>query len=136
MSYKPMTGMQLAKAQQGVVLLESLIAVLIFSFGIIALISLQALMVKNASGTQYRSEAIFIAQQRMGILWADPINLVNYTEANTDISTLLPGGKRTVVVNPPVVVGDPPTEVSITITWQVPGEPVHSYTTNARVTGI
>jgi len=115
--------------QHGVILLEALIAVLIFSFGIIALIGLQAAMIKNTSGSQYRAEAIFIAQQRMGLLWADPTNLTLYEEDQANISTLLPGGKRTVIVTPP-------SEVRIIINWQQPGETVtHSYTTNARITG-
>lgn len=123
------------EAQRGVVLLESLIAVLIFSFGIIALIGLQAAMIKNTSGSQYRSEAIYIAQQRIGIIWADPTNITSYAESNTDISRLLPNGKRTVVVSPAALATAAPTEVMIRITWQQPGEQVHSYSINARITG-
>ena len=125
-----------AKSQQGVVLIESLIAVLIFSFGIIALIGLQAVMIKNTGDSQYRSEAIYIAQQRIGMIWADPTNLTLYAETNTDISARLPSGKRTVVVSPVIAPAIVPTEVSVTVTWQQPGEQMHTYTTNARVTGI
>jgi len=126
---------RLNKSQQGVVLLESLIAVLIFSFGIIALIGLQAVMIRNTGDSQYRNEAIYIAQQRIGMIWADPTNLPLYVETNTDISARLPSGKRTVVVSPVIAPAIVPTEVSVTVTWQQPGEQMHSYTTNARVTG-
>ena len=136
MNPNQLIGLSKLKNQQGVVLLESLIAVLIFSFGIIALIGLQAMMLKNTSGSQYRAEAIFIAQQRLGILWADPTKLTDYKEINTVISSL-PGGKRTVTISPAAVAGDPQSEVSITISWQQPGETItHNYTTNARITGI
>lgn len=119
-----------AKSQQGVVLLESLIAILIFSMGILALVGLQAAMIKGTSDAKYRAEASFIAQQRLGMMWADPGNLANYVEAGTDISALLPNGTRTVA--PPGADG----EVSVTVTWQQPGQAdVHNFTTNARITG-
>jgi len=57
---------QARKFQEGVVLLESLIAILIFSMGILALVGLQGAMVKNTSDAKYRAEATFIAQQRLG----------------------------------------------------------------------
>src|SRR5665647_338907 len=69
--------------QQGVVLLEALVAILIFSMGVLALVGLQAAMVKNTSDSKYRSEASFIAQQRIGMMWADSGNLADYVETNT-----------------------------------------------------
>ena len=67
-------------AQQGVVLLEALIAMLIFSMGVLALVGLQAAMIKNTSDSKYRAEASFIAQQRIGMIWADPANALTYLE--------------------------------------------------------
>lgn len=117
-------------SQQGVVLLESLIAVLIFSMGILALVGLQAAMIKSTSDAKYRAEASFIAQQRLGAMWADSGNLANYVEASTPIAELLPNGTRTVTL--PAAGG----EVSVTVTWQQPGQAdVHNFTTNARITG-
>ena len=46
-------------AQQGVVLLESLIAILIFSMGILALVGLQAAMISNTSNAKYRADASY-----------------------------------------------------------------------------
>ena len=122
--------------QKGAVLLESLISVLILSFGILALIGLQAVMVKATSASEYRSDAIFIAQQQLGMMWANPANLNAYAVAapGADISNLLPNGRRIVTVNAPPVVGDPVTEVNVTITWQAPDEDMHTYTTTARIT--
>lgn len=119
-----------AQSQQGVVLLESLIAILIFSMGILALMGMQAAMIQNTKDAKYRAQASFIAQQRLGAMWADPGNLADYVEADTDVSALLPNGKRTVVL--PVVGG----HVRVTVTWQLPGHPeIHSYSTEARITG-
>jgi len=51
-----------SKTQQGIALLESMIAILIFSMGILALAGLQGVLVKNTSDAKYRAEATFIAQ--------------------------------------------------------------------------
>jgi type IV pilus assembly protein PilV len=117
------------RQQEGIVLIEALIAILIFSMGMLAIAGLQATMVKNTSDAKYRSDAAFIAQQRLGAMWADPDNLVTYVEADTDITNLLPNGTRTVIL--PAVGG----EVTVVVTWQVPGQEEHNFTTNARIAG-
>jgi len=120
----------LKSAQQGVVLLEAMIAILIFSMGVLAIVGLQASMIKNTADSKYRADAGFIAQQRIGLMWSDAGNLASYLETNTDISTLLPGGTRT--VTQPVA-----GQFTVTITWQQPGagETQHNFTTTARITG-
>ena len=111
-------------------MLEALVAVLIFSMGVLALVGLQAAMIKNTSDSKFRSEASFIAQQRIGMMWADPVNtaLGTYLEANTDISGLLPNGTRT-TVEP--IVG----QFVVVVTWQQPGQPQHYFTTSASIAG-
>lgn len=49
--------------QQGVMLLEALIGVLLFSVGLIAMMGLQANALATVSETKYRGEAAFIAEQ-------------------------------------------------------------------------
>jgi len=115
-------------AQQGIVLIEALVAILIFSMGVLALVGLQAAMIKNTSDSKYRSEASFIAQQRIGMIWSDPDNAVAYVETDTDISDRLPSGTRTVA--------EPtPGQFVVTITWQQSGEPLHNFTTTATIAG-
>jgi type IV pilus assembly protein PilV len=114
--------------QQGVVLLEAMIAILIFSVGVLAIVGLQAAMIKNTAESKYRADASYIAQQRIGAMWADPGNLVNYLEANTDISSLLPNGRRT--VTQPVV-----GQFLVRVTWQAPGEAPHNLVNLANITG-
>lgn len=116
--------------QQGVVLIEVMVSILIFSIGVLAIVGLQAAMIKNATDAKYRADASYIAQQRIGAMWSDPANLVNYLEANTDISALLPGGTRT--VTQPVA-----GQFIVTVTWQQPGagEVRHNFTTSATITG-
>lgn len=126
---KTITPVRNKDAQQGVVLLEAMIAVVIFSMGILALVGLQAAMVKNTSDAKYRAEASFIAQQKLGDIWVGGIALADHEVEEEDVSVYLPSGKRTVDVAADRV-------VTVTVTWQVPGEDIHSYSTSARVEGI
>lgn len=116
------------KQQDGIVLLEALIAILIFSLGVLGIVGLQASVIKNTTDAKFRSEASHIAQQRIGQIWADPANAINYLENQTDISGQLPAGTRTV---------EQPTadQFVITIRWQQPGESQHNFTTTASIRG-
>jgi type IV pilus assembly protein PilV len=117
-----------ATTQQGAILLESLIAMLIFSMGILALVGLQAAMVSNTSDAKYRSVASYLAQQKLGELWADPNHIVATSEPVA--LNELPNGQYTIGY-----VADTG-EVSITITWQAPGDTTaHTITNNARIMG-
>lgn len=122
------------KRQRGIALLESLIALLIFSMGILALAGLQGFMVKGASEAKNRSDASVVAQRRIAMMWADakasPAALSEaYAEVNTVVPEL-PNGSRTTAFNTLV-----PDEVTVTVTWQAPGEPQHNFSTNANIVG-
>jgi len=115
-------------SQQGVVIIEAMIAILIFSFGVLGIVGMQASMVKNTSESQYRSEASYIAQQKIGELWVAPDSLpADGSVTNSSISTQLPNGTLTITR-----VGD---RYTLTITWQQPGEASHTYTTVASISG-
>ncbi len=113
-------------------LIEALIAVLIFSIGILALVGIQAVMISNTSDSRYRAEANFIAQKRIAELWADPANIVNFVDSGTDVSDVLPGGARTTVQISPG-------EFMVTVSWQPPGDVddpvVHQHVAVARIAG-
>ena len=114
------------KQQKGVVLLEALIAILIFSFGILAIAGLQGAMVKNTTESGYRAEASYLAQQQLGLMWADPNNLAYYVTNPPNISARLPSGA--------MVIAQPVTDkIQITVTWQVPGQNPHNYVANGYV---
>ncbi len=80
--------------QQGAVLLEALIAVLIFSFGILAISGLQGAMMKNTADATFRAEASYIVQQKIGEMLSKPIALGGYV--NFPVNTL-PNGKVCVI---------------------------------------
>ena len=56
--------------QNGSVILEALIAILIFSVGILALVGMQAITINNVSDAKYRADASFLADQIIGEMWA------------------------------------------------------------------
>ncbi len=127
-SYKPYKKVSNFQ-QKGAVLLEALIAVLIFSFGILAISGLQGAMIKNTTNSKYRADASFIAQQTLGRMWANPDNLATFAVASENISNLLPGGTRTIAI--PAGTTD---QVQITVGWRAPGDPdAHTHVVNARI---
>lgn len=116
--------------QQGAILLEALIAVLIFSFGLLALAGLQTVMIKNTDDAKYRAEATFIAQQKLGEIWTNAQNFGSLADYIVNEPVVqLPNGSRTVAVSPERV-------VTVTVNWQLPGADAHTYSTNARIEGI
>lgn len=133
-----------AETQRGAVLLESLIAILIFSLGILALAGLQSAMMKNTSDAKFRADASFIAQETLGILWADPENIADYVNNEDKLpttlpNTLLPNGKRTVSVDTCTTVNlgiENCQVVTVTVTWQQPGQSdIHKFQAVARISG-
>ena len=62
--------------QQGSMLLEALISILIFSIGILAIIGLQAASIKLSSDAKYRSDASMLANQHIALMWADVASAV------------------------------------------------------------
>jgi type IV pilus assembly protein PilV len=59
-----------ARAQAGVMLLEALIGILIFSLGILSLVALQATSIQLTSDAKYRTDASLLANRLIGQMWA------------------------------------------------------------------
>jgi len=115
-------------SQQGVVIIEAMIAILIFSVGVLGIVGMQANMVKNTSESKFRADASYIAQQQIGSLWVAPSSLpADGSSATSNIADQLPGGTLTVTRS-----GN---QFTVTVGWQQPGEVPHSYTTIATISG-
>jgi type IV pilus assembly protein PilV len=130
----------LQSSQQGVVLLEVLVAVLIFSIGILGMIGMQAASVTAVSDAKYRSEAAMVADQIFARIWADQANVTTYDTGGAAVSLAgfeakLPNGKRKVAVGPLPALPDPQMRtVTVTITWQPPeGSVVHQFVTETQI---
>lgn len=114
-------------AQHGVVLIEAMIAILIFSVGVLGIVGMQAAMIKNASDSKYRADAAYVAQRYIGETWANNSVL----PAVPDISGLLPNGVLNAGVSNVTPIGF---QLTVTVRWQQPGEDArHTYTTIASI---
>jgi type IV pilus assembly protein PilV len=137
-------------SQSGVMLLEALIAILIFSVGILAIVGMQAAAVQTVTDAKHRTEAGFLANELLSRLWTDAGNIGAYAYTGsgtpparlsdwvTKVGTKLPG---TTAV-PPIVTVPSPTPQGATVTiqvfWQLPEEaskglPPHKYTIVAAI---
>jgi type IV pilus assembly protein PilV len=56
--------------QRGSMLLEAFIAILLFSTGILGMMGLQAVSLKNSADARHRVEAAYLANQIIGQMWA------------------------------------------------------------------
>jgi type IV pilus assembly protein PilV len=133
-------NMQKRNSQSGIVLLEAMVAILIFSVGLLGVVGLQAAMIKSTGQAKYRADANFVAQEILGEMWSDVaaggVDMTTYdthggciTPVNTtDIASLLPGGCA--VVTPSATAG----EVNIQVQWHPAGDVLHNYATVAAVT--
>lgn len=70
--------------QEGSVLLEALIAILIFSFGLLGLIGIQANAVGLSIDAKYRADAAYLAEQIVSQMWVDRANMDTYAHHATD----------------------------------------------------
>jgi type IV pilus assembly protein PilV len=123
-------------SQQGVVLLEALIGLLIFSLGVLALVAMQAVSVSNVSNARYRTEAAFLANEIISEMWVDrgvgyanlPTYLVTGGSASgvpaqrwvQKVRTQLPG---TDAFPPEVAIVTPAAggrQVTVTLRWKAP----------------
>jgi type IV pilus assembly protein PilV len=140
-------NMKRAIAQQtGSIILEALIAILIFSIGILALIGMQATAINTVSDSKYRSAAGFLANQIIGTVWATRPNSINgsnvvisapnptfactpCTAANGNVWTQawvasgvsqLPAGTASIAITNSPSVNPVTSMVTVTLTWQPP----------------
>lgn len=73
--------------QAGSVILEALIAILIFSIGILALVGMQATAISHVADAKYRSTAGFLANQIVGTVWATRVGAINANASNVMVAS-------------------------------------------------
>jgi type IV pilus assembly protein PilV len=64
--------------QQGYLLLEALISLLLFSFAIIGLAGLEATLLGSSSQSKFRYQAAYLAENIEGLMQGDPSNIGCY----------------------------------------------------------
>ena len=138
--------------QAGVLLLEALIAILIFSLGILGMIGMQTASIKQATAAEDRAIAAQLANDLISRMWAsnhstlttdfgaDGTALADWKQAVTD--SKLPGTSKT-GNTPTITFADGPSgasgvtpskQATILIKWQAPNDSVvHKYTATAMI---
>jgi type IV pilus assembly protein PilV len=125
--------------QSGSYLLEALIAILIFAFGVLGLIGLLGSSIRVTNDARYRAEAANLANAMIADMWTTtPANIDTFTSTKlpawtTKVAALLPGG-----IPPDVTVSDgfntESRTVVVTVYWQLPGDAVrHQQVTTAQI---
>ena len=132
------------KGQGGFTLLEGMVAILVFSFGVLALVGLQVTSIQQSSNAKYRSEASLLANQLIGTMWVGNRNpTAMQTAYNTggagyntwlgNVQAALPGS----AASAPTVVVAADGMVTVTMFWKAPNEPasdpMHSYVAVAQL---
>jgi len=144
------------RSERGVMLIEALVAILIFSIGILAVVGMQAVAIKDVTSAKYRSEAAFLVQELLSQMWTDNGNIGSYAYTGVGMPPLkirawvnkvqsrLPDGANqppvVTLTNPIPAAPAAPTgaTVQITVKWRLPEEatqnlPAHSHTVIAYV---
>ncbi|WP_428021993.1 type IV pilus modification protein PilV [Aquabacterium sp.] len=140
-------------AQAGVMLLEALIAILIFSVGILGIVKLQAASIQQSSAAEYRTIASMMANDVISQMWVSdktPATLKANFESGTPytewrskvIASGLPGVSAT--QNAPTIAitsvaaggtgGTASNQAVVTVFWKAPHETVvHRFTAIAQI---
>ena len=130
--------------ESGFTLIEALVAIVIFSIGVLALIALQVTSVRQSSNAKYRSEAALLVNQLFGEMWISDRVVANMqtnfstggTAYNTWAATVqarLPSS----AASAPAVTVAANGQVTVNVFWKAPNEeataPQHNYTAIATI---
>jgi type IV pilus assembly protein PilV len=136
--------------QNGFVLLEALVAILIFSVGVLALVGIQALAAKQSTDAKYRTEAALLANKLIGTMWVDnrttatlkakyqtcsTSSCAGYAAWLNEVRNALPGVVANSMTAPTVVISNTGV-VTVTVYWRTPSQEAnerHSYVAIAQI---
>jgi type IV pilus assembly protein PilV len=124
-------------------LLEVLVAVLIFAIGVLSIVGLQVNSIKQSSASKYRTDASLLADDVIGKMWITDRSNASLTAFATggaqynswlaSVQATLPG----VAANAPQIVVAADNTVTVTVSWKAPNEPatdpVHNLTLVTRI---
>lgn len=120
-----------ASQQKGVMLLEALVGILIFSIGILAMLGMQAVGIRNTMDSKYRSEAAYLANEIVGQMWVDRTNIASYDDTgagnarrtawNTRVASLMPQDPASPSTTAPTI-AIAGRQATVTVKWKPPGE--------------
>ncbi len=133
-----------ANLQRGAVMIEVMVAILIFSFAVLGLFGMQSVALKNTAQSNYRAAAVYLASQLVATAQGDIKHLADYQytagSTNTkvdpwlaEVRAVLPAAQATVSSTMETA---PSTNgvLSVTVSWLAPGDTVrHQHTVSTYV---
>lgn len=142
-----MASVSAARRQRGVMLIEALVGIIIFSIGVLAVTGLQAVSIKTSIEAKNRTDAAMLANSIISQMSVDSKSLAAlqasynspggtvYTQWLTDVTNIMPGVSGVSAVQPTVAVTPAASAIGVTVTvfWQVPGQDVHNFTTSSQL---
>ena len=120
--------------QRGAVLIEAMIGFLIFAVGVLGLVGIQASMSRAQNGAKIRADAVQLANEVVGLMWADSQpNHAKYTiggcAGHPPCQAWLAKVQRTLPAGEGQVQFDAANlgEVQVLVKWTLPDEGPHRY---------
>jgi len=112
-------------AVRGVSLIEVLVAMTIFAFGVLGMLGMQARAITFFSDSKNRTDAALLSDALINDIWVNRANMANYAYAGgaapalvqpwlSEVKATLPKAAATVAVTPAT------NTVQVTITWTPP----------------
>lgn len=147
-----MNALPCRKSERGVVLLEALVSILIFSIGVLGLISMQAAAIGASTEAKNRADAAVLANYLIGRLAvSDPASAANYAHRPTgpvcaptgsdstdpgildwlaDVNSTLPDAASS---KQQIVVDTSNNLVTVAICWQPSGGSMHQHVVTTQM---
>jgi type IV pilus assembly protein PilV len=146
------------KQQNGMMLIEIVISMLLLSIALLALVGMKATSITLAGDAKLRSDANYLASQLIGQMWVDRANLGSYAHRPTTGSACAFSGAESSLAAVTTWIGDSTKkgtvagvlpnaraqilanastgEVTVTLCWRAPQESVdHTYSTTTLISG-
>lgn len=116
--------------QRGVMILEALIGMLIFSIGVLGLVGMHSFAIRNVGDAKYRADASFLANKVISRMWISNATTLagDYNTGGANFMTWLVNDVRNTATGLPngnaTIAIDAANAVTVTITWRAPTDPV------------
>jgi len=118
---------------RGISLIEVLVAMTIFSFGILGMLGMHARALASFSDSKYRTDAALLTDSLLNDIWVNRANLASYAYSGgagattlqpwlSQVRATLPSGDATITVAG--------STVQVTVTWQPPNAAAINQTHN------
>ncbi len=110
------------KSNSGMMLIEVLVSILLFAFGVLGLVGLQTVATQNSVNSQDRAVASILANDIVSQMWAKKTSDIASSAISADITTWKTKVQNSLLSN---AVGDVTSAggvTTVTVTWKAPSK--------------